>query len=197
MLVGLSQMRSTLMRDSVPFAQDLESLKSLVGDSDPELTAALERLAPQAAAGVLTPSGLSAQFAGVAGDVVSASLTGENVSIEDRAKARLNNVFQVEKDGQLITGTPAQATVSKTQRLLEQGDISGAINEMKMLQGPAASVAQPWISKAQGTLMAQQLQGMLTKTLGINNSYGVSGATINQNETSGAAGGRIYNRSGF
>ena len=157
LLLGMTQFRESLNRNKQPFADDLDVLTKLVAKDNPQLSAALSRLAPKAEEGVLTPGGLGNEFKSIAGDVVVSSLKGEDVSFRDKASARMNELFQVEKDGQLITGTPTQTAVSKAGGLLEGGDIAGAITQMQSLNGPEAAIAQPWIDEAQATLMAQQL----------------------------------------
>lgn len=189
LLLGMSQFRASMNRDNQPFEADLQLLMNLVGKDNTELRTALERLAPQAKTGVLTPSGLTGEFKTIAGDIVVASLKGENVSFRDKATARMNELFQIEKDGKLLTGTPTQATVAKTDKLLEEGDLAGAIEQMKTLQGEEAALAEPWINKAQATLMAQHAKNLVTKTL--NNISGItaggaSGASqLIQNKESG------------
>ncbi len=159
LLLGMAQFRSSLNR-SAPFEEDLTLMQNLLGEDDPELQAAIARLAPKAAEGVLTPEGLKGEFKGLAGEIVVASLKGEDVSVRERAKARLNNIMQVEKDGELITGTDTQAKILRAQNMLDEGDIEGAIAELQGLEGEAAVVAQPFIDDAQITMMAEQLQGM-------------------------------------
>lgn len=176
MLMAMAQVRSSLGRDNTPFEQDLKILKRLVGSDSPELQASLDRLAPQAATGVLTPAGLKRELQGLAGDVVAASLQGEDVSFAERAKARFNDVLKVEKDGKLITGTPVQSSVTSAQSKLGQGDIPGAIAELQQLSGDSATLAAPWINKAQATLMAQQVGMMLGRTMQLK-AYGRGGVT--------------------
>lgn len=167
MLIGLSQMRQSLNRDKKPFKDDVALLVSLMGDGDPELKAAVERLAPKAEQGVLTPKGLSGELRGLTGDIVVASIKGEDVSLKEKAMARLGTMLKVEKDGKPLTGTDTQATVDRAQNLIDQGDIHGAIAELQTLDGAAAEKAAPWIDDAQSTLLAQNLQSLLTdKVLG-------------------------------
>lgn len=197
LLLGLTQLRANLQRDNKPFAQDLDALKALIGERDPEMTAALDRLAPQAERGVLTTSGLSAEFAGMAGDVVKASLTGENVSIEEKARARLNNVFQIQKNGELLSGTATQAGVSRAQNALQSGDIASAIAELKRLEGPAAAAARPWIGKAEATMAAQKLQRLIAETLRVQSSPGGGVRIVDpSSSTSGGASRPVYIRRG-
>ncbi|MCB9990626.1 MAG: uroporphyrinogen III synthase HEM4 [Rhodospirillales bacterium] len=170
MLLGLAQMRSSFNR-SAPFEDDLALMQKMVAKDDPELQAAMNRLAPKAASGVLTPDGLKGEFKGLAGDIVVSSLKGEDVSIQEKARARFNDVLSVEKDGELLTGTDTQAKVARAQKMLDEGDIQGALAELQSLEGEAAQTAQPFMNEAQMTLMAQQLQGMMTQKV-LNNVAG-------------------------
>ncbi len=157
LLLGMTQFRSSLNRDNQPFDGDLQLLQNLVGEDNAELSAALARLAPHAQSGILTPSGLSKELRTITGDVVVSSLKGEDVSFEERARARLNEILQVEKDGELKTGTDTQATLNKADALLEQGDIVGAIMQMRTFEGDQAVIVQPWIKKALGTMDSRNL----------------------------------------
>lgn len=165
MLIGMSQLRSSLARNNDSFDQDLALLKQTLAKEDPELSDAIDRLAPKAKSGVLTPEGLSTEFRSLAGDIVSSSLAGENVSIEDKALARLGSLVKVEKDGERISGTQTQIKVAQAQKLLDQGDVAGAVAILQEVQGPAAAKTQPFIDQAQATLMAQKVQQMLGQNL--------------------------------
>lgn len=161
MLLGLAQFRGSMNRNA-PFEEDLLLLKGLVGNEDPELIAAIDRLAPRAAQGVLTPQGLSDQFKGLAGDIVVSSLKGEDVSIQEKARARFNEILQVQKDGQLVSGTDTQATVARAQKMLDEGNVQGAIAELQSLDGTAATTAQPFMQEAMATLNAEQVRDLMT-----------------------------------
>lgn len=165
LLLGMTQFRSSLGRDNEAFDDDLQVLLGLVGEDNPELKMSLERLAPYSEQGVLTPAGLSEEFKTMAGDAVVASLKGENVDVTERAKARMNEVFQVEKDGALVTGTDTQATLNSAENLLAEGNLEGAILEVQSLQGPAAEATKPWLTKAQATLMAQRAKHTLEELM--------------------------------
>ncbi len=167
-LLGFSQLRDALNRGNQPFEDDLVLLMNFVGQDDPALRGSLERLAPHANRGVLTPAGLSAEFRSLAGDAVVASLKGEDVSVQEKAKARLNQIFSVEKDGELLTGTPTQAQINETQNLLEAGNLEAAIAQAASIDGPAAQVLAPWIEKAQATLTAQKTETVINQVLSAN-----------------------------
>lgn len=162
MLVGMSQLRNSLSRDNDSFEQDLKILKMTAAKDDPALQQAIDRLAPKAKAGVLTPDGLSRELRGLTGEIVAASLSGENVSIEDKALARVGNIMTVEKGGAQVSGTETQKKIAEAQKKLDAGDVAGAMAILNGLQGPAAEKAKPFMMQAQDTLMAGQLQQLLS-----------------------------------
>ncbi len=176
MLIAFSQMRDSLNRQA-PFEEDLQLLRSLVGEDNPELIEALDRLSPQAQDGVLTANGLSNEFRTLAGDIVVSSLKGEDVSVMDKIKTRLGELFSVRKDGELVGGTPTQELVAQAQAQLDSGDVQGAIATLQTLEGPAAETAQPFIQDAQATITANQVQMMMQQLI-LSKVGGTLGATI-------------------
>lgn len=177
LLIAFSQLRDSLNRN-VPFEDDVVLLQKLVGDEDPELQAALQRLTPQAEkGGVLTPEGLSKEFKGYAGDIVFSSLKGEEVSAADKAKARITQVLNVKKDGELLGGTSTQKTVARAQEQLDANDIQGAIATLQTLDGPAKAEAAPFIQQAEAALLADQIQNMLRQMIVANVGSNMSTAT--------------------
>lgn len=165
MLIAFAQLRESLNR-SAPFQEDLVLLQKLAGEDDPELQAALTKLAPQAEkGGVLTQEGLSDEFKTMTGDIVFSSLKGEDVSITEKAKVRLTEIVNVKKDGEVIGGNSTQQAVAQAQTQLDQGDVQGAITTLQGLDGDAKKTAQPFIDQAQATLMAEQVQNMLRQTI--------------------------------
>lgn len=165
LLIAFAQLRESLNRNE-PFADDVVLLQKLVGNDDPELQAALSRLAPQAEkGGVLTSQGLSEEFKTLAGDVVFSSLKGEDVSITDKAKIQITQALNVKKDGELLGGTPTQKAVAKAQTQLDSGDVQGAIATLQSLDGNAATQVAPFIQQAQASLLADQIQTMLRQMI--------------------------------
>lgn len=165
LLLAMSQMRDTLRRDNESFETDLNLLKKLIGSENPALVASIEKLSPHADGGVLSPNGLKNEFKGMAGDIVVASLQGNDVSITDKARARFSELLNIEKDGEPLTGTPTQMTVARAQNKLNEGDIQGAIQLLQGLDGEAANRAAPFIKEAELTLLAGQLQELLGQSI--------------------------------
>lgn len=162
LLLGFSQFRSSLGRDNESFADDLSLMKTLLGQDNPALAEAIDRLAPQAAeSGVLTPAGLATELQTMTGDIVVASLKGEDVSVSEKAQAHFGNILKVEKDGEMVTGTPVQQKLAKADTLMQGGNLEQAIAEVSTLEGPAADLVQPWLQKARSTLQAQNLGSLL------------------------------------
>ncbi|MCI5060314.1 MAG: mitofilin family membrane protein [Alphaproteobacteria bacterium] len=186
MLIAFSQLRKSLYRQE-SFEDDLAVLQKLAGEDNIELQDAISRLAPHANGGVLSSAGLSQEFKGLAGDIVFSSIKGEDVSFKDKFKARLNNVLQVEKDGELITGTPTQATVNQAQQMLDTGNIQGAITQLQTLEGPAAQTAAPFIEQAQVSLLAKQVEQMLGSSI----LSKITGQLPIQDMLNGALGGNM------
>ncbi len=177
LLIGLSQFRDSLNR-SGPFANDLMLLQTMMGERDPELNAAIAQLAPYAETGVLSPRGLSDELKTLTGEIAVASITGQDISVQDRAMARFQEVLKIQKDGHPVMGTDAQARVARAQVLLDAGDINAAIAELEGIEGPAREKAQPVIDQAHITAMAQKVQGLLTNNVmgQIKSGLGGSGA---------------------
>jgi len=168
MLIVFSQFRDSLNRET-PFEEDLLLLNKMVSDDNTALKESIARLAPHANKGVLSSAALSSEFKGLAGDIVASSLKGEDMSVKDKAMARLNALVKVEKDGELITGNPAQATVVEAQEMLNTGNIEGAVSILETLEGPAFDKVQPFIDKAKASILAgdvqKQVKGMIAGDL--------------------------------
>lgn len=179
LLIAFSQLRDSLNRNA-PLKDDIALLQKLVGNEQPELQQALARLAPQAEkGGVLSSEGLSKEFKGLAGDIVFASLNGEDVSMTDKAKVRLTQMMNIKKDGELVGGTPTQQTVAKAQEQLNANDVQGAIATLQSLDGEAKAQAQPFIDQAQATVLADQIQNMLRQMIVSSVGGGSTAATGN------------------
>lgn len=169
MLIALTQLRSSIDRQSA-FADDLTLLRSLTDEDDQELQEAITRLSPYAQEGVLSLGGLQKQLKLLSNDIVSASLKGENISIKEKALARFNNVVSITREGEPVLATETEKQVALAQAKLKEGDIKGATEILKALEGESAQAAQPFVEQAQAALLAKSLQGdvmsVITSKLG-------------------------------
>lgn len=176
MLLAMTQMRSALKRPEQSFDSDLQLLMKMVDDDNVELRSSLEKIAPHARSGVLSAGGLTSELQVVAGDVVSASLRGEDVSLSDKVSARFNDILQLEKDGELVTGTQTQADVHKAQQLFEGGQWQEAIDFLNaQLDSNELKPLKPWIERVQGAISARDLQRTLEQAIELNFGDGLLG----------------------
>lgn len=183
MLLAMSQVRSSLNRKEAAFDDDLELLMNMVGEDNTELRTALEKLAPHAKAGVLTPGGLKEEFQTAAGDAVAASLRGENVSFSEKMSARMNDILKIEKDGELVTGTDTQVKINKAEKLVEKGQIQQAVTYLKSaLDAKELDPLRPWIDKAEAALTASKVERMITQAIELNTGRGLLGGSELLNE---------------
>jgi hypothetical protein len=180
MLFAFNQMRSALNRNNQPFTEDLALLKNFIGEDNTELHMAIDKLAPHAESGVLTISGLSGEFRSIAGDAVVASLQGENGDVRERTRARMNELFSIEKNGELLTGTEAQAKLLQTQKHLDNGDLDSAIATAQSLDPQALEAVQPWLKEAEKTRTALDLKSILDANIDLR----AFGLTQNINDVS-------------
>lgn len=163
MMIGLTKLRSSLDRNA-PLTQDLALLRKLVGD-DAELAAAIDRLQPFAENGVLTPAGLQKELKGLSNDILTAKLAGEEISIKEKMLARLDDIVQISKDGEMPQGDATEARVERAKMLLDQGNVDGAMAELKALQGPEAEAAAPWMKQAEAYVNTQKVMELLNSSI--------------------------------
>lgn len=191
MLLTMTQLRSALNRNGEPFDEDLALLQKLVGDDDPALTQSINKLSTHAQNGILTSSGLSNELRSLTGEIVVASLKGEKLSIQDRAKARIQSVLLLEDEGKVTASSDTQQTLSQADKLLQQGDVEGALQAMQNLDGDAAKAAQPWMNKAEASLAARQFKTALSGVLDAK-AAGLSGYKATTTLHSGGSQRPIY-----
>ncbi|PCI98588.1 MAG: hypothetical protein COB14_07670 [Alphaproteobacteria bacterium] len=178
MLLALTQVRSALNRSDEAFDDDLGLLMGMVGDGNDELSTSLEKLAPHSKSGILSIRGLQKEFRTVAGDVVVASLRGEDVSFSEQATARLNTILKIEKDGELVTGTQTQVNVDKASKMLALGNIDAAINFLnRQLNAKELAPLRPWIKKAKIASMARKAKNAIEDAIDMNIGSGLLGGS--------------------
>ncbi|TNE25769.1 MAG: hypothetical protein EP349_10420 [Alphaproteobacteria bacterium] len=155
MLLALGQFRESV-GSGRPFKDDLQIIRDLVGNS-PELSAALNKMAPYAESGILTPDALQSEFGDLATDIVAAGLSGEDLSISDLAAQRFSSLVTVTKDGKrvLTPNHPITNVVNTAHEQVLKGDVRGAVQTLQALEGPAGQAAEKWVKKARAALLAE------------------------------------------
>jgi uroporphyrinogen-III synthase len=162
MLLVLNEFRSDV-NNNRPYADDLSLLRKFTGE-DPRMNRALQRLAPYAQSGVMNRQALQAELTGLGGDIVTAQLQGQDISVQDAAKKRLERLERAGNTGDIKGATP-DAVVARAQVMLDKGDVKGAMRELEQLNGPAATAAQPFMENATGYEVADRSSDDLTEGL--------------------------------
>jgi uroporphyrinogen-III synthase len=181
MLLTMNELRGNI-GGGQSFESDLKIIEKYASD-DPEMQAALKRVAPYARSGVLSRQHLQKDFRNIAADIVMAKLQGEDASVRERVMQRLSKYAKMRKIDD-IQGDSVDATVARAELLIDQGDIKGAIRELQSLEGPPAETASAWVQQAEGHVAADDSSQVLLQTvLGMLGNGGGSGVF------SGFAGG--------
>lgn len=176
LLLAMTQVRSALARPEESFDGDLELLMGLVGEENEGLNASLEKIAPHAKSGVLSGFGLRKEFQTVAGEVVEASLKGEDVSFSDKLSARFNDILQVEKDGEMVTGTETQAKLHKAEQMIEKEQWNQALDYLnKSMSAKELEPLRPWIKKVEAAISASTVRKALDDVIELNFGDGMLG----------------------
>ena len=162
MLLTLNEFRSNVDRNR-PYENDLTLLRKFAG-SDPDMNRSLRRLAPYAEKGVMNRKALQAEFGGFAAEIITAKLQGKDISVQERALKRFNKLSNAGKVNN-IKGQNTEAVTARAQLLLDQGDVSGAMRELRTLEGASAEAAEPWMNNATKYMIADQSSDDLTQNL--------------------------------
>ncbi len=176
LLLAMTQVRSALNRNDGAFEGDLNLLMNMIGEDNVELRDSLERLAPHSKSGVLSASGLQKEFRSIAGDVVAASLQGEDVSFSDRASARMNDVLQIEKGGELITGTKTQNVVQKADKMIATENFNAALGYLNAnLNSQELRPLASFINNLEASIISQKVKKEIEQAIDLHVGSGYLG----------------------
>lgn len=131
-------------RTARPFTDELASLERVLPLS-PDLRA-LSRLAQQ---GAPTRAGLADEFETLAGRAaVAARDPGRNADFLARLRHALSSIVSIRQVGS-TQGTTPDAILARAQKLLNEGDIEGALSALDSLSPAAQTVMAPWRAAAE------------------------------------------------
>jgi hypothetical protein len=131
-------------RTARPFAEELAGLERVL-----PLSPDLRGLARLAQDGAPTRAGLADEFETLAGRVaVAARDPGRNADFLARLRHALSSIVSIRQVGTTQGGTP-DAILARAQRLLNEGDIEGALAALESLPAPAQTVLAPWRAAAE------------------------------------------------
>ena len=129
---------------SRPFSDELASLRAAVPGL-PEL-AALSRLAE---AGAPTRAALAASFPDYAARAATAARApGEGAGLADRIGYALARVISIRRVGE-VGGEGVDARLARAERLVEDGDLDGALRVLDGLSPAAREALAPWRIRAE------------------------------------------------
>lgn len=150
LVLASGQLRATLATGQ-PYPEELRAVRA-IGVSDPQVTQALDAIAPHAPNGVPTLALLAGRFETLASDIVRAARRGEGGSWLDQVGGTLATLVTVRRQGAGVVGDSAEAVVARAEAALRDNNLAAAVKEVSALTGPAAEAAKPWLSDAQARL---------------------------------------------
>ncbi|EOD44635.1 putative mitochondrion protein [Neofusicoccum parvum UCRNP2] len=167
MLVAVEAARNAVEKADQPrpFVEELAALKEIAAD-DPVVNAAIASINPTAyQKGVPTPSQLIDRFRRVASEVRKAALLPEDAGVASHAASLVLSKVMFKKggDGQgLPVGDDVESVLTRTEMLLEEGNIDAAAREMNGLSGWAKVLARDWLGDARRVLEVRQALDVLS-----------------------------------
>lgn len=158
--VAVDAVKSALQTSNVeskpkPFVREMAALK-LTADGDPVVEAAVASINPQAyQRGIPSAAQLIDRFRRVASEVRKASLLPEDAGVASHAASVVLSKVMFKKQGQ-PEGNDVESILTRTETLLEEGDLDSAAREMNGLQGWAGVLSKDWLNDARKVLEVQQ-----------------------------------------
>jgi mitofilin len=158
--VALESVRNAVLHADhpTPFINELVALKEVSKDND-VVNAAIASINPAAyQRGIPTPANLIDRFRRVASEVRKASLLPEDAGVASHAASAVLSKMMFTKKGErgLPSGDDVEATLARTEVLLEEGDLESATREMNGLKGWAGVLSRDWVAETRRVLEVRQ-----------------------------------------
>ena len=163
MQVAVEAVRSSLETADRPrpFLRELAALKE-VASNDPVINAAIASINPTAyQRGVPTAAQLIDRFRRVAAEVRKASLVPEDAGVASHAASFLLSKFMFKKKGMTV-GDDVESILTRTETLLEEGNLDEAAREMNTLDGWAKTLSWDWLSECRRVLEVRQAMDVIS-----------------------------------
>lgn len=143
-----------------PFVRELAALKEIASD-DSVINAAIASINPTAyQRGVPTTAQLIDRFRRVAAEVRKASLLPEDAGVASHAASFVLSKFLFKKNGMTV-GDDVESTLTRTETLLEEGNLDEAAREMNTLDGWAKMLSWDWLSECRRVLEVRQAMDVI------------------------------------
>ncbi|MCJ1402783.1 Formation of crista junctions protein 1 [Xylographa trunciseda] len=138
-----------------PFIKELAVLKEIAAD-DPVVNSAIASINPTAyQLGVPTSAQLIDRFRRVASEVRKASLLPEDAGLASHAASVVLSRVLFKKQGRAV-GDDVESVLTRTETLLEEGNLDEAAREMNTLTGWAKTLSGDWLGEVRRTLEVRQ-----------------------------------------
>lgn len=157
LVVAVEAVKSALDTQTTPkpFVSELAALKEIAAD-DPVVSAAIASINPAAyQRGIPSPALLIDRFRRVASEVRKAALLPEDAGVASHLASLAMSKVLFKKSG-LAVGSDVEAVLSRTEVLLEEGDLDAAAREMNGLQGWAKVLSKDWLAEVRRVLEVRQ-----------------------------------------
>lgn len=143
-----------------PFTKELEALKG-IASGDPVVLAAIAAINPTAyQRGVPTTAQLIDRFRRVAAEVRKANLLPEEAGVASHAASWAMSKFLFKKKGMTV-GDDVESVLTRTETLLEEGNLDEAAREMNTLDGWAKTLSWDWLSECRRVLELRQAMDVI------------------------------------
>lgn len=159
--VAVDAVRSSIARSASndgrpkPFVHEMAALKE-VANGDSVVDAAIASINPTAyQRGIPSVAQLIDRFRRVASEVRKASLLPENAGVASHAASLVLSKVMFKKQGQ-PKGADVESVLTRTETLLEEGDLDNAAREMNTLQGWAGVLSKDWLQECRKVLEVRQ-----------------------------------------
>jgi mitofilin len=155
--VAVEAVRATLERADRPrpFIKELAALKEIAAN-DPVVNSAIASINPIAyQRGVPTPAQLIDRFRRVATEVRKASLLPEDAGVASHAASLVLSKVMFKKQGRAV-GDDVESILTRTETLLEEGNLDEAAREMNGLKGWAKTLSGDWLGEVRRVLEVRQ-----------------------------------------
>ena len=143
-----------------PFIKELAALKEIASD-DPVVNAAIGSINPTAyQRGVPTTAQLIDRFRRVAAEVRKASLLPGDGGVASHAASFVLSKFLFKKKGMTV-GDDVESILTRTETLLEEGNLDEAAREMNTLEGWAKTLSWDWLNECRRVLEVRQAMDVI------------------------------------
>ncbi|KAI9838150.1 MAG: Formation of crista junctions protein 1 [Thelocarpon superellum] len=144
-----------------PFIRELAALKEIAANDD-VVGAAINSVNPTTYHyGVPSTAQLVDRFRRVAAEVRKASLLPANAGIASHAASAVLSRLMFRKQG-LVAGEDVESILTRSEVLLQEGDLDGAAREMNTLTGWAKTLSQDWLTEVRRVLEVNQAMDVIT-----------------------------------